>query len=51
MKKVIVDAIKKLHDKMETVNEFCYFKDRLKASSGCQAALLARVRVDWVICS
>ena len=42
-----VDPIKKLCDEVETVNELCYLKDRLHSSSGCQAAVTARVRIGW----
>ena len=44
----MVDWIKKLGKKVETVNGFCYFGDRLNASRGCEAAVTARVRIGWV---
>ena len=43
-----VDSIEKLCDKVETVNGFCYLGDRLNASGGWEAAVTARVRIDWV---
>ena len=43
-----VDLIEKLCDEVETVNEFCYLGDRLNASSGCEAAVIARVSIGWV---
>ena len=46
MKKT-VDLIEKLCVKMETVNEFCYLGNRLN-SSGCKAAVTARVRIDGI---
>ena len=43
-----VDSIEKLCDEMGTVNGFCYLKDRLNSSGGCEAAVTARVRNGWV---
>ena len=43
-----MDSIKKLCYEVETVNGFCYLGDRLNASDGCEAAVTARVRIDWV---
>ena len=40
-----MDSIGKMRDEVETVNEFCYLRDRLKASGGCEAAVTARVRI------
>ena len=40
-----VNLIDKLCDEMETVNRFCYLGDRLNASGGCEAAVIARVRI------
>ena len=37
----MMDLIKKLCDKVETVNGFCYLGDRLNASSGCKVAVTA----------
>ena len=42
-----MDSIEKLCDEVETVNGFCYLGDRLNASGGCEAAVTARVRIDW----
>ena len=33
---------------METVNGFCYLRDRLNAIGGCEVAVTARVRIGWV---
>ena len=30
------------------MNRFCYLGERLNASGGCEAAVTARVRNDWV---
>ena len=43
-----VDLIEKLCDEVETVNRFCYLRDRLNASGGCKVAVTARVRIGWV---
>ena len=43
-----MDLIEKSCDEVETVNGFCYLGDRLNASGGCEAAVTARVRIDWV---
>ena len=43
-----MDSIEKLCDEVETVNEFCFLRDRLNASGGCEAAVTARVRINWV---
>ena len=43
-----VDLIKMLHNEVEIANGFCYLEDRLNASSGCEAAVTARVRIGWV---
>ena len=40
-----MDSIEKLCDEVETVNGFCYLRDRLNASGGLQAAVTARVRI------
>ena len=34
-------------DEVETVKGFCYLGDRLNASGGCEAAVIARTRVGW----
>ena len=33
---------------METINGFCDLGDRLNACGGCEAAVIARVRIGWV---
>ena len=33
---------------MGTVNGFCYLGNRLNASGGCEAAVIARVRIAWI---
>ena len=43
-----MDSIEKLCDEVETVNGFCYLRDRLNATGGCEAAVTARVRIGWV---
>ena len=43
-----MDLIDKLCNEVETVNEFCCLKDRLNASGGCEVAVTARVKIDWV---
>ena len=43
-----VDSIEKLCDEVETVNGFCYLRDRLNSSAGCEAAVTARVRIGWI---
>ena len=45
---VTMDSIEKLCDEVETVNGFCYLRDRLNSSGGCEAAVTARVRIGWV---
>ena len=45
----MVDLPKQLCDEVETVNGFCYLGDRLNSSSGCKAAVTARVgRIGWI---
>ena len=39
----MINSIKKLCDEVTTVNEFCY-----EPRGGCEAAVTARVRIDWV---
>ena len=43
-----MDLIEKLCNEVETVNGFCYLGDRLNASGGCEVAVTARVRINWV---
>ena len=44
----MMDLIKKLCDKVETVNGFCYLGDRLNFSGGCEAAVTVQVKIGWV---
>ena len=44
----MVDLIKKLCDKVETVQGFCYLGIRLNSSGSCEAAVTARVRIGWI---
>ena len=44
----MVDSMKKLCNEVERVNGFCYLKNRLNSSGDCEAAVMARVRIDWV---
>ena len=34
-------------DELETVKEFCYLGDRLNANGGCEAAVIARIGLEW----
>ena len=43
-----MDLIEKLYDEVDTVNGFRYVGDRLNASGGCEAAVTARVRINWI---
>ena len=43
-----MDSIEKLCNEVETLNEFCYLRDRLNSSDGCEVAVLARVRIGRV---
>ena len=43
-----VDSIEKLCNEVETVNGFCYLRDRLNFSGGCEVAVPPRVRTGWV---
>ena len=40
-----MDSIEKWCDEVETVNGFCYLRDRLNSSGGCEAVVTARVRI------
>ena len=39
-----MDSIEKLCDEVETVNGFCYLRDKINFSGGCEAAV-TRVRI------
>ena len=41
----MVDLIEKLCNE---VNEFCYLGDSLNSTGGCEAAVTARVRINWI---
>ena len=43
-----VDSSEKLCDEMETASGFCCLGNRLNSSGGCEAAVTARVVIDWV---
>ena len=34
-------------DEVGTVKGFCYLGDRLNARGGCEAAVTARIRLEW----
>ena len=36
-----------MYDEVETMKGSCYFGDRLNASGGCEATIIARTRVRW----
>ena len=46
--KLIMDSIEKLCNEVEIENEFCYLRDKLNASGGCEAEVTARLRTGWV---
>ena len=37
-----------LCEEVETVRDFCYLRDRVNASGGCETAVTARARIGWV---
>ena len=41
-------ADEKLGDGVETVSKFTYLRDRLNATGGCEMAVKARSRIDWM---
>jgi len=43
-----VEPIDKLHYNVMTVGTFCYLGDRMNASGGCEAAVIARTRIGWM---
>ena len=43
-----MDSIEKLRDEVEAVNGFCYLRDKINSSGGCEAAVTTRVRIGWV---
>ena len=44
----MVNSIEKWCKEVETVNGFCYLRDKLNSSGGCEAAVTARLRIGWV---
>ena len=43
-----MDSVEELCEEVETVRRFCYLGDRVNAGSGCEAAVIARARIDSV---
>ena len=39
----------KLCDEVKAVSEFTYLGDRVSADGGCEAAVTARTRCEWVM--
>ena len=44
----LVEPVEESCEEVETVRGFCYLGDRVNASGGCEAAVRARARIDWV---
>ena len=44
----LMDSREKLCSEVKSAYGFCYLGDRLNASSGCEVAVTARVRISWV---
>ena len=44
----LVEPVEELCEEVETVRGFCYLRDRVNASGGCEAAVTARSRIEWV---
>ena len=44
----LVEPVEELCEEVETVRGFCYLRDRVNASGGCEAAVTARARIGWV---
>ena len=42
-----VEQEKKSCNELETVREFTYFGDRVRAGGGCEAAVIARTSCGW----
>ena len=40
--------VEELWEEVESVRGFCYLGDRVNASGGCEAAVMARARIGWV---
>ena len=45
-----MDQEETLCDETETVQEFTYLGDRVRAGGGCEAAETARTRCGWIKC-
>jgi len=43
-----VEPIDKLCDEVMTAGAFCYLRNRINASGGCEAAVTARTGIDWM---
>ncbi|XP_068756631.1 uncharacterized protein [Montipora capricornis] len=44
----LVEPVEELCEEIETVRGFCYLGDRVNASGGCEAAVIARAGIGWV---
>ena len=42
------ESVEVLWDEVETVKGFCYLRDRLNVSGGCEAAVISIVRTEWI---
>ena len=42
------ELVEVLCNEVETVKRFCYLRDRLNASAGCETAVTSRVRIGWM---
>ena len=43
-----MDSVEELCEEVETVRCFCYLRNRVNASGGCEAAMIAKARIGWV---
>ena len=44
----LVEPVEELCEEVEAVRGFCCLEDRVNASVGCEAAVIARARIGWV---
>ena len=44
----LVEPVEELCEEVETVRGFCYLRDRVNVSGGCEAAVIARASIGWV---
>ena len=44
----LAEPAEELCEEVETVRGFCYLGDRVNASGGCEAAVIARARIGCV---